>query len=74
MRLDAFALLIIPILVKLQGSTTMLWLIFASLTALFASGKDLASKRGLNNVDGYIVSWALFFFSLPVLIPLIFVI
>ncbi|NEO40171.1 MAG: EamA family transporter [Moorea sp. SIOASIH] len=52
----------------------MLWLIFASLTALFASGKDLTSKRGLKNVDGYIVSWAVLFFSLPVLLPLIFVI
>ncbi|NEO12247.1 MULTISPECIES: EamA family transporter [unclassified Moorena] len=52
----------------------MLWLIFASLTALFASGKDLTSKRGLKNVDAYIVSWALFFFYLPVLLPLLFVI
>ncbi|NEQ87769.1 MAG: EamA family transporter, partial [Moorea sp. SIO2I5] len=52
----------------------MLWLIFASLTALCASGKDLTSKRGLKNVDGYIISWAVFFFSLPVLLPLLFVI
>ncbi|WP_424097772.1 EamA family transporter [Moorena producens] len=52
----------------------MLWLIFASLTALFASSKDLTSKRGLKNVDAYIVSWAVFFFSLPVLLPLLFVI
>ncbi|AOW99463.1 hypothetical protein BJP34_08340 [Moorena producens PAL-8-15-08-1] len=52
----------------------MLWLIFASLTALFASGKDLTSKQGLKNVDGYIISWAVLFFSLPVLLPLLFVI
>ncbi len=52
----------------------MLWFIFASLTALFASGKDLTSKRGLKNVDSYIISWAVLFFSLPVLLPLLFVI
>lgn len=48
------------------------WLIFASLTAVFASLRDLTSKGGLKGVDEYIVTWASRFFSLPLFLPLLF--
>jgi len=47
----------------------MLWFIFAFLTALFESLKDVSSKATLKNVDEYVVSWSLRFFALPFLLP-----
>ncbi|MGK7877076.1 MAG: EamA family transporter [Xenococcaceae cyanobacterium] len=52
----------------------MAWLIFATLTAIFESLKDIASKRSLNNVDEYLVSWSLIVFTLPLLLPMLFLI
>lgn len=45
----------------------MTWLIFAGLTALFDSLKDVQSKRAFPFVDIYLVSWSLFALMLPVL-------
>lgn len=45
----------------------MTWLVFAGLTALFESLKDLQSKRTVPFVDIYLVSWSLFVLMLPVL-------
>lgn len=50
----------------------MLWFIFSFFTAFFESLKDVFSKKSLKNVDEYVVSWALRFFALPFLIPLLF--
>jgi drug/metabolite transporter (DMT)-like permease len=50
----------------------MIWFLFAALTATFESLKDVTSKHSLENVDEYIVSWALIFFTLPLLLPLLF--
>ena len=49
----------------------MLWLLFAFLSAFFQSLKDLIGKRSLENVDEYVVTWASRFFSLPLLLPLL---
>jgi len=43
----------------------MTWIIFSTLTALFESLKDVASKRGLQQLDEYIVAWSMIFFTLP---------
>ncbi len=50
----------------------MFWFIFAFLTAFFKSTKDVFSKKGLKDIDEYIVAWALRFFALPFLLPLLF--
>ncbi len=50
----------------------MTWILFAFLTALFRSLTDVAGKIGLRNMDEYIVAWALNFFALPLLLPLLF--
>ncbi len=47
----------------------MLWLLFAILSALFESLKDLFSKKSLKDTDEYVVAWALPCFALPFLIP-----
>lgn len=52
----------------------MSWIIFASLTALFESLKDVASKQGLTRLDEYIVAWSMIFFTLPLMVPLLGVI
>ncbi len=49
----------------------MLWILFACLTALFESLKDLVSKQRLQATDPYLVAWSLAFFSLPLLWPLV---
>ncbi len=49
----------------------MLWIVPAVLAALFASLQDVFSKKGLKDIDEYIVSWALRFFALPFLLPLL---
>ncbi len=50
----------------------MTWIFFAILTAVFRSLTDVAGKIGLKNMDEYIVAWALNFFALPLLLPLLF--
>lgn len=50
----------------------MLWILFSSFTALFESLKDVFSKKGLKNIDEYVISWSLNFFALPFLLPLLF--
>jgi len=50
----------------------MLWLLFAALTALFESMKEVFSKHNLKNIDEYVVSWAIRIFALPFLLPLLF--
>ncbi|MGM0504394.1 MAG: EamA family transporter [Bacteroidota bacterium] len=50
----------------------MSWIFFALLTALFRSLTDVAGKFGLKNMDEYIVAWALNFFSVPFLLPILF--
>ncbi len=52
----------------------MIWLFFAFCTALFESLKDVASKRGLQRFDEYVVAASLILFQLPFLLPLLFVI
>lgn len=47
----------------------MIWILFASLTALFESTKDVVSKRGLQTLDEYVVAWSMVFFPLPLLLP-----
>lgn len=49
----------------------MLWFLFAGLTAVFESLKDVTSKRGLQNLDEYVISWSMMFFTLPILWPLL---
>ena len=52
----------------------MFWFPLAFLTALFASLKDVFSKKNLKDIDEYVVSWSLRFFALPFLVlPLFFV-
>lgn len=50
----------------------MIWFVFAFLTAIFKSLKDVSSKNSLKTIDVYIVSWSLRFFALPFLLPLLF--
>lgn len=47
----------------------MIWILFASLTALFESTKDVVSKRGLQTLDEYVVAWSMVFFTLPLMLP-----
>lgn len=49
----------------------MNWFILATLTAFFESLKDLTSKRSLQKVDEYLVTWSLSGFSLPLLLSLL---
>jgi uncharacterized membrane protein len=49
----------------------MSWLIFAALTALCESLKDVFSKRGLKQADEYMIAFALRFFALPFLLPIL---
>lgn len=52
----------------------MIWFLFAVLTAFFESMKDVFSKKSFNNsqIDEYVAAWALRFFALPFLLPLLF--
>ncbi len=49
----------------------MLWFIFAILSALFGSLRDLVSKYGLKDVDEYIITWSSRFFALPIFLTLL---
>ncbi len=42
----------------------MLWFVFAFLAAFFDSAKGVFSKKSVKDIDEYIVSWALRFFTL----------
>ena len=50
----------------------MVWFILAFLTAFFESMKDVFSKKSLKDIDEYVVAWALRFFALPFVLPLLF--
>lgn len=52
----------------------MTWFLFAALTAISESLKDVISKRSLKNVDEYIVAWSLAGFTLPILLPILLII
>lgn len=48
--------------------------VYALLSALFESLKDVSSKMGLKDMDEYVVTWAFGFFALPFLVlPFIFI-
>ena len=50
----------------------MLWLILSVFSGLFQSIRDLFSKKELQSLDEYVVSFSMSFFSLPFLLPLLF--
>lgn len=50
----------------------MTWIAFSFLTAFCESLKDVFSKKGLASIDEYVIAWALRFFALPFLLPLLF--
>jgi drug/metabolite transporter (DMT)-like permease len=50
----------------------MLWVPFSFFTAIFESAKDVVSKKNLTNHDPYLIAWALRVYSLPILVPLVF--
>lgn len=52
----------------------MLGFLFAAFTAFFESLKDVFSKKSLKNLDEYVVAWALHFFVLIFVAPLLLVI
>jgi uncharacterized membrane protein len=45
-----------------------MWIVLAFLTAIFTALQDIGIKKSLKEVDVYIVTWALWTFSLPVLL------
>jgi uncharacterized membrane protein len=50
----------------------MTWVILSLLTALCESLKDVFSKKGLADIDEYVIAWSLRFFALPFLLPILF--
>jgi uncharacterized membrane protein len=50
----------------------MAWIALSLLTALCESLKDVFSKKGLANVDEYVIAWSLRFFALPFLLTMLF--
>lgn len=50
------------------------WLILAGSTAFLESLKDAVSKKNLQTIDEYLVSWSITFFALPFLLPLLLII
>jgi len=50
----------------------MTWFILSVLTAFCESLKDVFSKKGLADIDEYVIAWALRFFALPFLLPILF--
>jgi len=50
----------------------MLWIVYVLLTALCESLKDVFSKKGLADIDEYVIAWSLRFFALPFLLPILF--
>jgi uncharacterized membrane protein len=49
----------------------MIWFLYAFLTAFFESIKDVISKKSLQQIDEYLIAWSLWFFALPLLIPIL---
>ena len=49
----------------------MIWFLYAFLTAFFESIKDVISKRSLQDFNEYLIAWSLWFFALPILIPIL---
>lgn len=49
----------------------MLWFVFALLTAFFDSMKQVFSKKSLKHIDEYAAAWALRFFAVVLLLPLL---
>lgn len=49
-----------------------MWFILSLFTAIADATKDIFSKKGLKNLDEYLVAWGLRFFALPFLLPLLF--
>lgn len=49
----------------------MIWFLYAFLTAFFESIKDVISKRSLQQIDEYLIAWSLWFFALPLLVPIL---
>lgn len=49
-----------------------MWIPLILVTAFFTSLQDILGKRIIDRVDPYIVAWAWFFFSLPLLVPCLF--
>ncbi|MFO8078264.1 MAG: EamA family transporter, partial [Thermoplasmatota archaeon] len=52
----------------------MIWIVFAFLTAFFESIKDVLSKKSLKEIDEYVVAWSLWFFSIPFLVLVLFIV
>ncbi len=50
-----------------------MWIPLVLATAFFVSLQDVLGKRIIDRVDPYVVAWSWFFFSLPLLIPCLFV-
>jgi len=50
----------------------MIWIAFALLTAFCESLKDVFSKKGLANIDEYVIAWSLRFFAVPFLLSILF--
>jgi len=50
----------------------MIWVLYAILAAFFRSLTDVFSKKGLRDMDEYIVAWSLRLFALIFLLPLLF--
>lgn len=51
----------------------MVWLPLVILTAFFESVKDALSKRSLQDIDEYIVTWSLSVFTVLFLLPVLFI-
>jgi len=51
----------------------VLWILLAILTAVSESAKDILSKQRLQQTDEYLVAWAWRTFSLPFLLPVLFI-
>src|SRR3989338_6090569 len=52
----------------------MLWLILSLFAALSTATNNLVQKLALNKYNDYIVSWAVWFFSLPIIIITLFIV
>ncbi|MCI0698202.1 DMT family transporter [candidate division KSB1 bacterium] len=50
----------------------MTWFVLSLLTALCESLKDVFSKRGLEDIDEYVIAWSLRFFAVLFLLPILF--
>lgn len=50
----------------------MVWFILAILAAFFRSMMDVFSKKGLKNIDVYVLSWSMRFFTLVFMLPFLF--